>query len=97
MKQIIKHTIVGTKAIVPKTINVWPRVVWLTKLPTKLKSKPMMASVNYLQKFILVSAKQNLSPCSTTVECHVETRHKNDTELSKYTLSLQDHWVGKKK
>ena len=57
----------------------------------------MMASVNYLQKFILVSAKQNLSPGPTTVECHLETRHKNDTELSKYTLSLQDHWVGKKK
>ena len=30
---------------------------------------------DYLQKFILVSARQNLSPVSTTIQCHLETGH----------------------
>ena len=45
------------------------------KLSIKLKLKPMMASMSYLQKLILVSARQNLRPSTTTIQCHLETRH----------------------
>ena len=34
-----------------------------------------MASMSYLQKLILVSARQNLSPSTTTLQCHLETGH----------------------
>ena len=69
MRQMLKREIVGIKAIVPETINVWPKIYSI-----KLKSKPTMASpTSYLEKFILVSAKQNLSPGTTTIKCHLET------------------------
>ena len=69
MKQMLKRAIVGIKAIVSETINAWPKIY-----PIKLKSKPTMASpTSYLEKFILVSAKQNLSPGTTTIQCHLET------------------------
>ena len=45
------------------------------KLSIKLKLKPMMASMSYLQKLILVSARQNLRPSTTTIQCHLETGH----------------------
>ena len=35
----------------------------------------MMASMSYLQKLILVSARQNLRPSTTTIQCHLETGH----------------------
>ena len=35
----------------------------------------MMASMSYLQKFIIVSARQNLSPGTTTIKSHLETGH----------------------
>ena len=34
-----------------------------------------MASVSYLQKLILVSARQNLSSSTTAIQCHLETVH----------------------
>ena len=43
--------------------------------PIKLKLKPAMASMSYLQKFVLVSVSQNLSPGTTTIQCHLETGH----------------------
>ena len=46
---------------------------------------------DYLQKFILVSARQNLSPVSTTIQMSFRNRtHENDTELSKYIWNLKD-------
>ena len=66
MKQMVKHAIVGIKANVHWTINVWP---------VKLKSKPAVASMNYLLKFILLLVRQNLSPGTTTIQYHLETGH----------------------
>ena len=34
---------------------------------------------DYLQKFILVSTRQNLRPVSTTIQCHLETEHTKTT------------------
>ena len=34
-----------------------------------------MASMSYLQKLILVLARHNLSPSTTTIQCHLETGH----------------------
>ena len=31
-----------------------------------------MASMSYLQNLILVSARQNLRPSTTTIQCHLE-------------------------
>ena len=31
--------------------------------------------MSYLQKLILVLARQNLSPSTTTIQCHLETGH----------------------
>ena len=45
------------------------------KVAIKLKLKPAMASMSYLQKLILVSARQNLRPSATTTQRHLETRH----------------------
>ena len=39
------------------------------------KYKPMMASMSYLLKFISVLARQNLSPGTTAMRCHLETGH----------------------
>ena len=35
-----------------------------------------MASVCYPQTLILVSARQNLRPSTTNIQCHLETGHK---------------------
>ena len=35
----------------------------------------LMASMSYLQKFILALARQNLSPSTTAMQCHLETGH----------------------
>ena len=67
MKQMVKHAIVGTKANVYETI-----IVWSVKLSIKLKSKPTMASMSYLLKFILVLARQNLSPGTTTIQLIIQ-------------------------
>ena len=34
-----------------------------------------MASMSYLQKLILVSARQNLHPSTTAIQCYLETGH----------------------
>ena len=49
----------------------------------KLKLKPAMASMCYLQKFILVSVRQNLSPRTATIQFSKQTRE-NDSEISKF-------------
>ena len=36
----------------------------------KAKFKQTMASMSYLQKLIFVSTKLNLSPSTTTIQCH---------------------------
>ena len=45
------------------------------KLFIKLKSKPTMTPTSYLLKFTSVSERQNLSPGTTTIQCHSETGH----------------------
>ena len=45
------------------------------KLSIKLKLKPKMASKSYLGKLILVSARENLSSSTTTIQYHLETGH----------------------
>ena len=51
------------------------------KLFIKLKSKPTMTPTSYLLKFtsvserLNVSERQNLSPGTTTIQCHSETGH----------------------
>ena len=58
--------------------NKCKKVLKLTsKLSIKLKLKLTMASMNYVQKLILVSARQNLSSSTTTIQCHLKTE---DTE-----------------
>ena len=39
------------------------------------KYKPMMALMSYLLKFISVLARQNLSPDTTAIRCHLENGH----------------------
>ena len=45
------------------------------KLSIKLKLKPKMASKSYLEKLILVSARENLSSSATTIQYYLETGH----------------------
>ena len=42
----------------------------LKRLSIKLKSKQAMASINYRQKFVLVSARENVSRGTTTIQCY---------------------------
>ena len=49
--------------------------VWSIQLPIKLKLKPTITSISYLLKFISVLGRQNLSPGTTTIQFHLETRH----------------------
>ena len=61
--------------ILVKMLKAILRIFLHLKLSIKLKLKPTMASMSYLQKLILVSARQNLRPSTTTIQCHLETGH----------------------
>ena len=48
------------------------------KIFCKTQIKPKMVSMSYLPKFTLVLTRQNVSPGTTTIQCHSET---GDTKM----------------